>query len=117
MITVGYDTVVGQVLRQQRKRHEVPVEKLARAVGVHRTGWSRVETGGVEITLVRLRQVAPLFNLSPVGLLHLIESTVAWITALGVVVTDYEQPSALGAQAVRNLLATREESETHAPRS
>jgi transcriptional regulator with XRE-family HTH domain len=61
----SYSAVVGRFIRLEREVQQMTLSTMAKKLGYSTSGWSRVETGNVSMTIVTLRRACLALGRTP----------------------------------------------------
>lgn len=85
---ISYLSIVGFTIAQLRRSSDVPQERVATAVGIGQSGYSKLERGVRAMTVPQLRSVARELQVSEQRILDLAAALRAAIEAKGIRVVD-----------------------------
>ena len=84
----NYNSLVGATLAAMRRAVGLDQLKIAEAVGISQSAWSRIENGGTQITVAQLAAAARMLGNTPSGILKRAECLATYLTRRGVRVVD-----------------------------
>ena len=64
-----YPAIIGRILARERNAKGLDQDKMAKAVGINRSSWSRLENGEFVPNAVLLRKIAGVFGKTPSSIL------------------------------------------------
>ena len=86
-----YPAIVGQVLANRRSALKVKQAKMAKALNVGQSAWSRVETGQTALNIEQLRTIALELKSTPDDLLAEADRVEKYLRGRGMNVVPHEE--------------------------
>jgi transcriptional regulator with XRE-family HTH domain len=103
--TISYATLVGRIVEHHRRHARIHQEKMARALGISQSAYSRLEQGQSAMSITQLRMISEKLSTTPDSLLHHTAQYASQLRMQGVTVTDDKQVSAAGVLIALGILA------------